>query len=170
MNEIAPFRAESGSGDEAASLPHSVEAEQQLLGAILTNNDTYDRVSSMVGPQHFYEPVHARIFEIAANRISKNALASPVTLKAFMEEDDGLKELGGPAYLARLAGAALGVLALQVINLVRVGSLYLCLAHGSRWIFDVMHEDLWQLAFLLLAALAFAVWVRRLPVTTRAGS
>ncbi len=37
----------------------------------------------------------------------KNALASPVTLKPFLEEDLGLKELGGPAYLARLAGAAI---------------------------------------------------------------
>ncbi len=54
--------------------------------------------------EHFFDPVHARIFEIAAARIQKNALASPVTLKAFLEDDAGLKELGGPAYLARLAG------------------------------------------------------------------
>ncbi len=89
------------------SLPHHVEAEQQLLGAILTNNDVYDRIASIIKPEHFYEPVHARIYEIATARIQKNALASPVTLKAFMEDDEGLKELGGPAYLARLAGAAI---------------------------------------------------------------
>ncbi len=51
--------------------------------------------------------MHARIFEVAAARIARNALASPVTLKAFLEDDEGLKELGGPAYLARLAGAAI---------------------------------------------------------------
>ena len=73
----------------------------------MTNNDTYDRVSSVIQPAHFYDPVHARIYEIAAARIAKNALASPVTLKAFLEDDEGLKELGGPAYLARLAGAAI---------------------------------------------------------------
>ena len=56
---------------------------------------------------HFFEPTHARIFEIASARISKNALASPVTLKAFLEDDEGLKELGGAGYLARLAGAAI---------------------------------------------------------------
>ncbi|HHB80133.1 MAG TPA: replicative DNA helicase, partial [Aliiroseovarius sp.] len=60
-----------------------------------------------IKPEHFHEPVHARIYEIATARIQKNALASPVTLKAFMEDDEGLKELGGPAYLARLAGAAI---------------------------------------------------------------
>ncbi len=105
MTEIRAIAA-GQNGDGADTLPHNIEAEQQLLGAILTNNDNYDRVSSIIGPQHFYDPVHARIFEVAAARISKNALASPVTLKAFLEDDEGLKELGGPAYLARLAGAA----------------------------------------------------------------
>jgi len=94
-------------------MPHSIEAEQQLLGAILTNNDIYDRVASIIGPKHFYDPVHARIFDISAQRIAKNNLASPVTLKAFMEDDEGLKELGGPAYLARLAGAAISAFAVR---------------------------------------------------------
>ncbi len=87
MNEIAPIQG-AGSTDDSGTLPHNIEAEQQLLGAILTNNDTYDRVSSTIGPQHFYDPVHARIYETAAARISKNALASPVTLKAFFEDDE----------------------------------------------------------------------------------
>ncbi|MEL6548705.1 MAG: replicative DNA helicase [Pseudomonadota bacterium] len=110
MNEIATLTGaiQSASADQ---MPHSIEAEQQLLGAILTNNDLYDRVASVIGPEHFYDPVHARIWETAAARITKNALASPVTLKAFLEDDEGLKELGGPAYLARLAGAAISAFA-----------------------------------------------------------
>ena len=114
MNEIraigtgAPGQ-ETGEGEGA--MPHSIEAEQQLLGAILTNNEIFDRVSSLVGPQHFYDPVHARIFETAAARIQRNALASPVTLKAFLEDDPGLQELGGAAYLVRLAGAAISAFA-----------------------------------------------------------
>lgn len=111
MNEIAPFRADQTRDDETDEAPHNIEAEQQLLGAILTNNDVYDRIASIVGPQHFFEPVHARIFETASARIVKNALASPVTLKAFLADDDGLKELGGPAYLARLAGASISAFA-----------------------------------------------------------
>ncbi|MGY6535620.1 MAG: replicative DNA helicase [Pararhodobacter sp.] len=116
MSDITPLRpgapGQTTTGTqpvsaEPESLPHNVEAEQQLLGAILTNNDVYDRISSLVRAEHFFDPVHQRIFEIAAARIQKNALASPVTLKAFMEGDEGLKELGGPAYLVRLAGAAI---------------------------------------------------------------
>ena len=111
MNEIAAFNASGTTGASVDLMPHSIEAEQQLLGAILTNNDIFDRVAAIIGPKHFYDPVHARIFETAATRISKNALASPVTLKTFLEDDEGLKELGGPAYLARLAGAAISAFA-----------------------------------------------------------
>ena len=111
MNEITSFKATGTDAASADTMPHSIEAEQQLLGAILTNNDIFDRVAAVIGPQHFYDPVHARIFETAASRISKNALASPVTLKTFLEDDEGLQELGGPAYLARLAGAAISAFA-----------------------------------------------------------
>jgi len=107
MSEIAQIRRDEAEGETADTLPHNIEAEQQLLGAILTNNDVYDRVAGVINESHFYDPVHARIYEVAASRIAKNALASPVTLKAFLEDDEGLKELGGPAYLVRLAGAAI---------------------------------------------------------------
>ncbi|MBC7140678.1 MAG: replicative DNA helicase [Rhodobacteraceae bacterium] len=110
MNDVATIRAVQPQA-EADTLPHNIEAEQQLLGAVLTNNDIYDRIASLVKAEHFFEPVHARIFEIAVARIQKNALASPVTLKGYLEEDEGLKALGGPAYLARLAGAAISAFA-----------------------------------------------------------
>jgi replicative DNA helicase len=113
MNEVAALRTlvPAQNSVDPDTLPHNIEAEQQLLGAILTNNDVYDRIASLIKADHFYDPVHARIFEIAAARIQKNALASPVTLKAFLEDDAGLRELGGPAYLVRLAGAAISAFA-----------------------------------------------------------
>jgi replicative DNA helicase len=91
--------------------PHNIEAEQALLGALLVNNDVYDRITNIVSENHFFDPVHGRIFEVAAARIQKNALASPVTLKAFLEDDPGLAELGGASYLVRLAGASISVFA-----------------------------------------------------------
>ncbi len=92
-------------------MPHSIEAEQQLLGAILTNNEVFDRVSQIVTQEHFHDPVHGRIYEVAAQRIHRNALASPVTLKAFLEDDEGLRERGGAAYLVQLAGLAISAFA-----------------------------------------------------------
>ncbi len=104
--EIRP-PADLASAAAEQAVPFSIEAEQQLLGALLTNNEVFDHVTRIIAPAHFYDPVHRRIYEICAERITKNALASPVTIKAFMENDQGLKDLGGPAYLARLAAAAI---------------------------------------------------------------
>jgi len=106
MNEIAKIPAESNDG-ESDLLPHNIDAEQQLLGAILTNNDIYDRVAAIINESHFYDPVHARIYEVASARIARNQVASPVSLKAFLADEPGLADLGGPAYLVRLAGAAI---------------------------------------------------------------
>lgn len=109
MNELralAPRPPAAADESDIPSVPFSIEAEQQLLGALLTNNDVFDSITRLIRAEHFYDPVHRRIFELCSERIVRNALASPVTIKAFMEHDAGLKELGGPAYLARLAGAA----------------------------------------------------------------
>ncbi|GLQ34720.1 replicative DNA helicase [Amylibacter marinus] len=112
MNEISPVNAAlPAEATKATALPHNIEAEQALLGALLVNNDVFDKITSIVKDIHFFDPVHQRLFETISIRIQKNALASPVTIKAFFEDDEGLAELGGPAYLARLAGASVSVFA-----------------------------------------------------------
>jgi replicative DNA helicase len=111
LNKIADIHAPDGTVSPSTVMPHSIEAEQQLLGAILTNNEVYDRVSQIISASHFYEPVHARIYELCAARITKNTLASPVTMASFMDKDAGLKELGGAEYLARLAASAIAAFA-----------------------------------------------------------
>ncbi|MEO0862497.1 MAG: replicative DNA helicase [Pseudomonadota bacterium] len=112
MNEVARLDAGVPSTAEG-TLPHNVEAEQQLLGALLTDNDLYDRAASIIRSEHFYDPVHARIYDLCAARIHKNALASPVTLKPFLEDDEALKALGGPAYLVTLAASAVAAYAVR---------------------------------------------------------
>src|SRR3974390_3470821 len=87
------------------SPPANIEAEQALLGAILVNNDAYDRVSDFLKTEHFVEEIHRRIYEIAGSLIRAGKLASPITLKKHLGEHD----LGGvtvPQYLARLAAEA----------------------------------------------------------------
>ncbi len=87
-------------------LPNNIEAEQSLLGAILINNNAYERVSDVLNPEHFYEPLHQRIFHIVSTLISRGQLASPVTLKPYFETDPTIQDVGGTGYLVRLAGAA----------------------------------------------------------------
>lgn len=88
------------------SPPSNIEAEQALLGAILVNNDCYHQLSGFLEALHFYDPVHARIYEAISKLVQRGLLASPVTLKNYFERDEGLAEIGGTQYLARLAGSA----------------------------------------------------------------
>ena len=107
VTPLRPVEPESASAEEGyRAAPQNIEAEQALLGAILTNNDACDRVTQFLQAEHFSEAVHARIFEASASLIRMGKLASPVTLKSYFENDATLKEIGGPAYLARLAASA----------------------------------------------------------------
>ncbi len=69
------------------SAPHNIEAEQALLGAILVNNEALYRVSDFLEPQHFFEPLHRKIYELAPSLIRAGKLATPVTLKTFLPAD-----------------------------------------------------------------------------------
>jgi replicative DNA helicase len=86
--------------------PHNIDAEQALLGAVLVNNEAYHRVGEYLRPEHFYEPVHGRIFEAITRLIEAGRIADHVTLKVAFDEDEALRELDGAQYLARLARAA----------------------------------------------------------------
>jgi len=90
----------------ARELPHNIEAEQGLLGAILINNETLQRVADILKPEHFFDPLHQRIYEVLDRIISRGKLANPITLKSHFENDPRLADIGGTSYLANLAAAA----------------------------------------------------------------
>src|SRR5467141_2648826 len=90
--------------------PHNIEAEQALLGAILVNNEAFYRVSDFLEPQHFYEPIHQKIFELAGSLVRAGKVATPVTLKTFLPADIDIAGMTSVQYLARLAGEATTVI------------------------------------------------------------
>lgn len=89
--------------------PHNVEAEQALLGAILVNNEAYDRVSDFIAPEHFYEPIHREIFAVCAKIILAGKIATPVTAKTFLP-DNLFDDITMAQYLAQLAAEATTVI------------------------------------------------------------
>lgn len=127
MTSVALLERPAALGEVAApafrAQPHNVQAEQAVLGAILVNNEAYHRVGEFLKPEHFYEPVHGRIYGTCAQRVTNGMLADPVTLRVIFEEDPALKELDGPRYLARLAGAAE-----SIVNAVEYGRIVYDLA------------------------------------------
>lgn len=91
----------------AAQPPHNMEAEQGLLGTLLLHNRQFDKLGHFLKAEHFYVPVHARIFTAIARLVEQGHNASPVTLKPYFQKDEDLETLGGAAYLADLAACVI---------------------------------------------------------------
>lgn len=91
---------------EYRELPHNLEVEQALLGAMLIDNEVAERVREYLEPRHFFEPVHGRIYEAILRLIDRDQRATPIKLKPFFDSDEALADVGGGAYLGRLASSA----------------------------------------------------------------
>lgn len=93
----------SNSDDKPRRPPHNIDAEQWLLGTILVNNELHDRVSGILLPRHFFDPVHASIYDVATKLIIAGRQANPITLKSFFEAAEPIKpDLTVPHYLRLL--------------------------------------------------------------------
>lgn len=100
------------SRDETAPLrapPSNVEAEQALLGAILWRNRAFDAVAELLEPEHFAYGVNGRIYAAIRALIERGEVANPVTLKNLFDQDGALADVGGAAYLIRLASSVVTV-------------------------------------------------------------
>lgn len=92
---------------EQRPAPHNLEAEQALLGAILVDNDAMARVSGFLEATHFFDPLHARIYETLTALILAGKTATPITVKTFYENAAPIDaHTSVPQYLGRLAANA----------------------------------------------------------------
>ena len=94
----------------ARTQPQNVEAEQALLGAILVNNVAHERVGEILQAEHFYDPVHGRIYGAISTLINRGQIADPKTLRGLFESDPALTSLGGAQYLADLASSVITII------------------------------------------------------------
>ena len=83
--------------------PHSIEAEQSLLGALLLDNQAFDRVADLVTGEDFYRDDHRRIWRHVSKLIGANRPADVVTVNESVEASEDKDKTGGGAYLAALA-------------------------------------------------------------------
>ncbi|MFM9863595.1 MAG: DnaB-like helicase C-terminal domain-containing protein [Micropepsaceae bacterium] len=84
--------------------PHDTGSEQQLLGALLLDPAAAERIAAALEPTHFAEPLHQRIYDAIARATKAGLAATPNSLKPEFEDDAQMREVGGAAYLAELAG------------------------------------------------------------------
>ena len=94
------------SQDSHITPPHNLSAETAVLGAILFDNNTFQRVADLLRPSDFYAPAHQELFEVSANMIQQGRIADGVTLREHFEKADKLSEIGGARYLEQLLDSA----------------------------------------------------------------
>ena len=81
--------------DDLKVPPHSLEAEQSVLGGLLLDNETWDRVSEKVVAQDFYSRSHRLVFETIGALIELGEPVDLITLSEALENDQKLDDAGG---------------------------------------------------------------------------
>ena len=85
------------------TLPHNLEAERSVLGAILVHNDAFNLAAQVIDSSDFYRDAHRRIFERMVQLNERNQAIDFVTLKEELSRAGEIDEVGGPSYVAALA-------------------------------------------------------------------
>ena len=92
-----------GAGDGLRLPPHSVEAEQSVLGGLMLDSAAWDQIADRVQAQDFYRNDHRLIFESVAALVERNQPCDAVTLSGHLESLGLLDQAGGLSYLGSLA-------------------------------------------------------------------
>ncbi len=94
-------RPDVGTADRM--LPHALEAERSVLGAILLHNDSYEVVNGIIGGSDFFRDAHRRIYNVLDSLLEwKGGSADLILVKAELDRRGELDEVGGPAYISAL--------------------------------------------------------------------
>jgi len=83
--------------------PHSIEAEQSLLGGLLLDNSAWDRIADIVNETDFYRDDHRRIFRRIKQLVEQAKPADVVTVFEAIEKHNEVEQAGGLAYLGEIA-------------------------------------------------------------------
>ena len=84
------------------TLPHNLEAEKSVLGAILIQNEAFNHAAELIDARDFFRNAHSRIFEKMVILSERNDAIDFVTLKEELAKSGELDDVGGPAYIASL--------------------------------------------------------------------
>lgn len=108
--ESQPKASNAESSPYYRTLPHNMEAEQGLLGAIMVDNRVLEKIGDFLTDEHFFFPAHQRIFRAINILSERGQTATPVTLKGYFETDEDLEKVGGASYLANLAASVITII------------------------------------------------------------
>ena len=108
MAQVRAFNPQQQTDPQVAALklpPHSIEAEQSLIGGLLIDNAAWDRIGDVVRETDFYRDDHRRIFRHIGKLIQNGRPADVVTVYESIEASNEVDQTGGLAYLGEIANA-----------------------------------------------------------------
>jgi replicative DNA helicase len=82
--------------------PQNLEAERAVIGSILIDNDSIEKVIDMLVPDHFYDPKHAILYEAIVSLYTHGSPVDVLTLTAELKKTKRFKQVGGAIYLSEL--------------------------------------------------------------------
>src|ERR1700682_1004590 len=88
------------------TLPHNLEAERSVLGAVLLHNDAFNLAAEVIDSDDFFRDAHRRIFDKMVKLVERGDAIDLVTLKEELGRSGDLEEVGGPAYITALVAGA----------------------------------------------------------------
>jgi replicative DNA helicase len=103
MNAVTELDLRAGGGQP--NLPANLDAELALMGVVLYDNEAAHRCEGLK-PEHFFEPLHGRLWAIIAEIISRPGLAEPIIVADRMQADPAFAALGGLGFLAEMVDRA----------------------------------------------------------------
>ena len=102
MSSTAKFRREKSGASDLRAPPHSVEAEQAVLGGLMLDRAAWDNVGDVIVAEDFFRPDHTLIFESIASLCAEAQPCDPVTVSEHLQRLGKLNDAGGLAYLGTL--------------------------------------------------------------------
>ena len=99
-------------------LPSNLDAEQYVLGCLLNDNENINKIGDFLREDHFFEPIHGKIFRSIINLYDKGIQANPVTLQNHFQQDEAFSTIGGSSYLINLCSISSGILNIKDYALI----------------------------------------------------
>lgn len=103
MSDDYPFPNEDTATAAIALPPHSIEAEQSVLGGLLLDNSSWERIADLVHEQDFYRREHRLIYRAIARLVDALRPADVITVQEELQRLEAIEEVGGLPYLVSLA-------------------------------------------------------------------
>lgn len=145
ISSVGVSKIEEGSMLGSAIVPSNIDAEMAVIGSLLNNNEHLNKISDFLQAEHFYVPLHAKLFSHILRTYEKGLISTPLTLKHYLEHDEAIKSANTSAseYLGRLSASAAPIVNLMpyALDIYDTALRRQLIQVGQDAVFDAQHHE-----------------------------